>query len=91
MFPVPHFTIPWRSRCVLAHPQSRAVLRLIAVCIAFLASSFAQQPFSTSRTNNARDGANTQETLLAPANVNQAGFGRLFSFPIDYIAMAQPL
>jgi hypothetical protein len=91
MFPVPHFTIPWRSRCVLAHPQSRAVLRLIAVCIAFLASSFAQQPFSTSRTNNARDGANTQETLLAPVNVNQSGFGRLFSFPIDYIAMAQPL
>lgn len=91
MFPVPHFTIPWRSRCVSAHPQSQAVLRLIAVCIAFLASSFAQQPFSTSRTNNARDGANTQETLLAPANVNQAGFGRLFSFPIDYIAMAQPL
>ena len=45
----------------------------------------------TSRGDNARDGANTNETLLTPANVNKAGFGRLFSFPVDNVVMAQPL
>jgi hypothetical protein len=68
-----------------------SLLRLILICVTLLAPSFAQQPFVSSRANNSRDGANTQETLLTPANVNQAGFGRVFSFPIDYIAVAQPL
>jgi outer membrane protein assembly factor BamB len=66
-------------------------LTLLVVCVAFLSSSSAQQPFPTSRGDNARSGANTNETLLTPANVNKNSFGRLFSFPIDYIAMAQPL
>lgn len=62
--------------------------------IALLSSSFAQfapLPFTTSRTDNARDGANTNETLLTPANVNKNGFGHLFSSPVDYVVMAQPL
>ncbi|MGB6386947.1 MAG: hypothetical protein WBE52_05205 [Terriglobales bacterium] len=61
---------------------------------ALLSSSFAQfapLPFTTSRTDNARDGANTNETLLTPANVNKNGFGHLFSSPVDYVVMAQPL
>jgi protocatechuate 3,4-dioxygenase beta subunit len=45
----------------------------------------------TSRGDSSRSNANTSETLLTPANVNKAGFGRLFSFPVDYIVMAQPL
>ncbi len=66
-------------------------LILAVVCVALLSFSFAQAPFPTSRGDNARDGANTNETLLTPANVNQDHFGRLFSFPVDYWVMAQPL
>jgi len=66
-------------------------LTLLVVSIALLSSSFAQLPFLTSRGDNARDGANTNETLLTPANVNQNSFGHLFSFPVDYVVMAQPL
>ena len=66
-------------------------LMLAVVCLALLSFSFAQAPFPTSRGDNARDGANTNETLLTPANVNMSHFGRLFSFPVDYFVMAQPL
>jgi outer membrane protein assembly factor BamB len=41
--------------------------------------------------DNARDGANTNETILAPANVNVDQFGRLFSIPTDSAMYAQPL
>src|SRR6266404_6028174 len=65
---------------------------LLVVCSAFLSSSsFAQQPFLTSRADISRSGANTNETLLTPANVSKNSFGRLFSFPVDYVVMAQPL
>jgi hypothetical protein len=66
-------------------------LTLLVVCAVLLSSSFAQQPFATSRGDSARDGANTNETLLTPANVNKTHFGKLFSFPVDYVVMAQPL
>jgi hypothetical protein len=56
-----------------------------------LSTSFAQSPSPTSRVDNARDGANTSETLLTPSNVNTNSFGRLFRFPVDYVVMAQPL
>jgi hypothetical protein len=72
-------------------PARNLCLAAFVVCIASLSSLFAQQPFPTSRNDIARDGANTSETLLTPANVNKNSFGRLFSFPIDYVALAQPL
>ena len=74
-----------------ATPARNLCLTLLIVAIALLSSSVAQLPFPTSRGDNARDGANTHETLLTPANVNQSGFGRLFSVPVDYVVMAQPL
>src|ERR1700674_3960256 len=72
-------------------PASNLCLTLLVVCSAFLTSSFAQQPFLTSRADISRSGANTNETLLTPTNVGQNSFGRLFSFPVDYVVMAQPL
>ena len=66
-------------------------LTLLVVCAAFRSSSFAQQSFLTSRGDIARSGANTNETLLMPSNVNKNSFGKLFSFPVDYVVMGQPL
>src|SRR4051812_19198559 len=45
----------------------------------------------TQHNNNSRTGANLQETILKPSNVNSASFGKLFSRPVDEIISAQPL
>ena len=66
-------------------------LLVVMICTFFSALSFAQFAVTTSRGDNNRDGANTNETLLTPANVNMATFGRLFSVPINYVSQAQPL
>jgi hypothetical protein len=55
------------------------------------ASSVAQVKFVTGHSDNVRSGANTNETLLAPGNVNKNTFGRLFNYSIEYQALAQPL
>ncbi len=72
-------------------PARNLCMTLLVICIALLSSSSAQLPFPTSRADNARDGANINETLLTPANVNKNSFGKLFSAPVDYVVMAQPL
>ncbi len=54
-------------------------------------SVFAQSSFLTSRGDNTRSASDTNETLLTPANVNKNNFGHLFSVPVDYQVLAQPL
>jgi outer membrane protein assembly factor BamB len=41
--------------------------------------------------DNARSGVNPNETVLAPTNVNQTDFGKLFDIPVDGQVFAQPL
>lgn len=82
-YSVPQFTLLAFARKVLSI--------LFIGCVALLSFSFAQQPFSTIRGDNARTGANTTETLLAPSNISKGSFGRLFSTPVDYVVQAVPL
>src|SRR5271170_5528812 len=79
------------NRAPFATTISRNLGRALLIGVAILPYSFAQSGFTTSRGDNARDGANTSETLLTPGNVNSNSFGRLFSVPVDYVVMAQPL
>ena len=52
---------------------------------------FGQVNVLTYHNDNARTGQNLAETILTPATVNAAGFGKLFSFPMDGKVDAQPL
>ncbi len=62
----------------------------LALCFAFTAH--AQVNVTTWHNDGARDGANTRETQLTPANVSGQGtFGELFSVPLDGAVYAQPL
>jgi outer membrane protein assembly factor BamB len=52
---------------------------------------FAQTPILTQHYDNARTGQNTSETILTPANVSSAAFGKLFTLTADGYVYAQPL
>ncbi|PYU91129.1 MAG: hypothetical protein DMG25_15470, partial [Acidobacteria bacterium] len=51
----------------------------------------AQVNVTTQHNDNSRTGANTQETILTPANANSTQFGKLFSVAVDGSVYAQPL
>ncbi len=69
----------------------RRISTSLFLLVFLLSSVAAQQSFLTSRGDTTRSGANTNETILTPSNVNSGSFGHLFSVPIDYQALAQPL
>ncbi len=70
---------------------------LISIVIAsvpgalLLAQSPTPVPVLTWRYDLTHAGANTDETLLTPQNVNVNSFGKLFSLPVDGEVFAQPL
>ena len=71
------------------HCGSLPTLALLTIlCVASLALS---QDVLTYHNNNARTGLNSQETILTPANVSSANFGKLFTIPVDGRVDAQPL
>ncbi len=48
-------------------------------------------PVLTGQYDNARTGANLNESVLNTSNVNPSSFGKLYTFPVDGDVIAQPL
>lgn len=79
-----------RSKCLPARTSGWAALWL-AASAALSPSLHAQVSVTMYHNDLSRTGANTQETILTPANVNVSEFGKLFSVPVDGAVYAQPL
>ena len=64
---------------------------LLATALLVAPRAHAQLMVTTQHNDISRTGANTNETILTPANVNINTFGKLFSYPVDGWIYAQPL
>ena len=69
-------------------------LRLVSLCAGITCVPvpvLAQVNILTNRYDPQRTGANLIETTLTAGNVTAAGFGKLYSYPVDGAVYAQPL
>src|SRR6201996_6205255 len=67
--------------------------RTISIILCLLTSGWvnAQVNITTHHYDNARTGANLNETTLTPVNVNSSQFGKLYSVALDGQIYTQPL
>jgi hypothetical protein len=66
-------------------------LHVAAALLTFPCALWAQNGVLTWHNDAARSGQNLQETILTPANVNSASFGKLFTLSADGKVDAEPL
>jgi hypothetical protein len=70
---------------------SLSALLLLTVLGPATTSTWAQINITTQRYDNARTGANLNETILNTSNVNSSQFGKLYSYVVDGSVQASPL
>jgi hypothetical protein len=80
----------WLGPARLTQRLAQACLCLCLLLCSSVAAT-AQVNVYTRSYDNARTGANLQETILTPANVNSTNFGKLFTVHTDGEIYAQPL
>ena len=90
-----HSIPPEKSRFLRARGTAARFAAHACLCLFLLVCSsvvaMAQVNFYTKSYDTSRTGANLQETILTPANVNPANFGKLFTVPTDGQIYTQPL
>src|SRR5579883_2264361 len=68
------------------------IWQAVALCVSLLSASASAQVSVVQWRNDAnRTGQNLEETTLAPSNVTQAKFGKIFTQSVDGVVYAQPL
>jgi hypothetical protein len=70
---------------------ARACALSLGMCMVVAAAAMGQVQVLTEHNDGFRDGANTNETVLTPANVNFSTFGKLFTLGVDGYIVGQPL
>jgi hypothetical protein len=73
--------------------RNSCAILILTVCLLALAPTHAygQPSVLTYHNDKQRTGQNLNETILTPANVNAASFGKLFVQPVDGSIVGQPL
>ena len=69
----------------------RGFFSIMLMVMGIVSIGSGQPTVFTGRMDNQRSGANLNETMLTPSNVNSNQFGAIFNYQIDYLALAQPL